>query len=200
MISITASILAAIYAGVATVNAAVKSEYWKKGSAYVGANFLSYGGNGWLTGTLGAFETSWVIAYISLGIEIVIFPFIIATEMDKRYAANYAAINNAGDKAQFDWISLAIAFLVAFASWTSAKALTMSTVRLIGYFDITDTDAESAYKTAFSTNPTWDNSIALLIDVSNHTGIISFYYILAGVIANCAYIFALVTVQAQPGN
>ena len=201
MISTTASILAAIYAGVATIDAAVKSEYWKNGSVYKGANFLTYGGNGWLTWTLGFYEVSWVVAYIILGIEIVCFPFVIAREMDIRYANNYAAIQNANDKAQFDWVSLGIDFLVAFASWTSAKALTMSTVRLIGYFDITDTDATSYYNTYFSADSSsWYNSVALIFDVSNHSIIIAFYYIMAAVIANCAYIFAYYTVLAQPGN
>merc|ERR1712048_1401207 len=200
LISITSGIFAAIYAGYATVDAAVKSEYWKAtgpNAIYKGANFLSYGGQGWLSGTLGAFEVTRVILYVSLGIEIVIAPLLIATEMDKYYAAKYAASNTSDNKALIDWYSFGLAFLTAFGSWTSAVALKSSTTTLINYFDITDTNGVALYKAAFGNDPTWDNSIALLVDLLNHTGIVSFYYILAAVISNCAYWFAYTTIQAQ---
>jgi hypothetical protein len=201
LISITSGIFAAIYAGYATVDAAVKSEYWKKtgtSSAYVGANFLRYGGNGWMSGTLGAIEVTWVIAFLSLGIEIVVMPLLIATEMDKYYAAKYEAANTAANKAQFDWFSLGLAFLTAFGSWTSALALKNSTTRLINFFDIQDTDAVARYKAAFGgSNPTFDNSIALLADLGLHSLTVLFYYILALAISNCAYWFSYTTIQAQ---
>jgi hypothetical protein len=198
LISITSGIFAAIYAGYATVDAAVKSEYWKSGSVYKGANFLSYGGQGWLSGTLGAFEVTWVILYVSLGIEIVIAPLLIATEMDKYYAAKYAAANTPSNKAVFDWFGLGLAFLTAFGSWTSAVALKESTTTLINYFDITDTNGVALYKANFGgAAPSWDNSIALLVDLLNHSGIVGFYYLLAAVISNCAYWFSYTTIQAQ---
>merc|ERR1712048_1157669 len=77
LVASAAGLFTAVWAGTNTVNAAVKSEYWKNSgtiSSYRGANFLSYGGNGWLSGALGAFEVSWVILYLSLGIEIVLLP------------------------------------------------------------------------------------------------------------------------------
>ena len=194
LISITSGIFAAIYAGYATVDAAVKSEYWNSGSVYKGANFLSYGNTGWLSGTLGAFEVTWVILYLALGIEIVVAPLMIATEMDKYYAAKYAAANTAANKAVFDWMALGLAFLTAFGSWTSALALKNSTTTLINYFDITDTDSVANYKASFGSDPTFDNSIALLVDLIMHTGTVSFYYILAAVISNCAYWFSYTTI------
>jgi hypothetical protein len=197
---VTSGIFAAIYAGYATVDAAVKSEYWKSTgtiSAYKGANFLSYGGQGWLSGTLGAFEVSWVIAFVGLGIEIVIAPLMIATEMDKYYANKYAAANTPGNKATFDWFGLGLAFLTAFGSWTSALALKNSTTTLINYFDLTDTDSVAAYTASFGSNPTFDNSIALLVDLLLHSGTVFFYYVLAALISNMAYWFSYTTIQAQ---
>merc|ERR1712048_893840 len=200
-IAITSGIFSAVWAGTNTVNAAVKSEYWKNTgtiSSYRGANFLTYGGNGWLSGALGAFEVSWVIAFLSLGIEIVLAPFAIATEMDKYYAAKYAAANTASNKAQFDWFALGLAFLTAFGGWTSALALKNSTTRLINYLDISNADSATLYQANFSSNNnSIDNSIALLVDLLNHTGIVSFYSTLAAVISNCAYWFAYTTIQAQ---
>merc|ERR1712048_1415496 len=114
--------------------------------------------------------------------------------MDKYYAAKYSGTS---DAATFDWVSLGLAFLTAFGGWTSALALKNSTTRLIGYFDITNTDSATLYTQAFGNNSSIDNSIALLVDLLNHTGIVSFYYILAAVISNCAYWFAYTTIQAQ---
>jgi hypothetical protein len=197
LITITSGIFSATYAGYATVDAAVKSEYWTASSKYKGSAFLGYGGNGWLSGTLGAFEVTWVILFLSLGIEIVLAPFYIAQQMDMYYAAKYEAANTVTNKAQFDWFALGLAFLTAFGGWTSAVALKNSTTTLINYFDITNTDSATLYTANFGSGSSIDNSIALLIDLLNHTGIVSFYYILAAVISNCAYWFAYTTIQAQ---
>jgi len=197
-ISIVSGILSATFAGYATVDAAVKSEYWSSSSAYKGANFLGYAGNGWLSGSLGAFETVWVLLFLGLGIEIVLAPFYIAAEMDKYYTAKFGAAGSASDKAQFDWFALGLQFLVSFGGWTAALALKNSTTTLINYFDIQNTDSASLYATAFgSDGSSIDNSIALLIDLLNHSGIVLFYYVLATVIADCAYWFAYTTIQAQ---
>lgn len=193
LLAVTSGIFAAAYAGNTTVAVAVKSEYWKASGSiapYKGANFLSYGGQGWLSGTLGAFEMSWVVAYLLLCMEIVIFPFVIATEMDKSYAAKYASLSAAQDKAQMDWLGLGFSFLSAFGSWTSAVALAESGKTLINFYDIQDTNGAAVYKAAFGNDPSWDNSIALLVDLLNHTMTVGFYYTLAAVISNCAYFFA----------
>jgi hypothetical protein len=140
LIAITSGIFASIWAGKNTVDAAVKSEYWKAtgtSSVYKGANFLRYGGQGWMSGLLGAFEVSWVIAYLSLGIEIAVMPFVLATNSDKYYAAKYAGLGAGSKKAaSMDWIVLGAQFLTAFGSWTGAKALQTSTTTLINFFDI----------------------------------------------------------------
>ena len=104
---------------------------------------------------------------------------------------------DASNKAQFDWFALGLAFLTAFGGWTSALALKNSTTTLINYFDITNTDSATLYTANFGSGTSIDNSIALLVDLLNHTGIVSFYYILAAVISNCAYWFAYTTIQAQ---
>ena len=65
---------------------------------------------------------------------------------------------------------------------------------MINYFDITDTDSVANYKASFGKDPTFDNSIALLVDLIMHTGTVSFYYILAAVISNCAYWFSYTTI------
>merc|ERR1719230_114520 len=118
--------------------------------------------------------------------------------MDKYYAAK--APTGGSDKAQFDWFALGMQALVAFGGWTAAVALKNSTTTLINYFDIQNTDSNSLYQAAFGTSQqdsSVDNSIALLVDLLNHTVIVSFYYILGGVISNCAYWFVWTTLQAS---
>lgn len=85
--------------------------------------------------------------------------------------------------------------LTAFGSWTGAKALQTSTTTLINFFDIQNTDGVSAYKAAFGKDPSWDNSTALLADLGNHSLIVLFYYVLAGVISNLAYWFTYTTIN-----
>jgi hypothetical protein len=198
-IAITSGIFASIWAGTATVEAAVKSEYWKSGTSsavYLGANFLTYGNTAWMSWFLGSFEVSWVIAYLSLGIEIALAPFIIATQADKYYAGKYVSQGlGSAEAASFDWFVLGAEVLVAFGSWTAAKALQTSSTRLIGFFDIQNTDGVAAYKAAYSKDPTFDNNLALIADLGNHSIIVGFYYILGVVIANLAYWFALATIK-----
>lgn len=195
-IAITSGIFASIWAATNTVNAAVKSEYWKSGSAYKGANFLSYGNQDFMSWTLGAFEVAWVIAYLSLGIEIAAAPFELAKLSDTYYAKKYAATGlGSANAATFDWFVLGAQMLTAFGSWTGAKALQTSTTTLINYFDITDTDSVSLYNSAFGSNPSWDNNTALLADLGNHSLIVLFYYVLAAVVANLAYWFTYVTID-----
>ena len=198
-IAITSGIFASIWAGTNTVSAAVKSEYWKSTgtiSSYRGANFLSYGNNAFMSGTLGVFEVSWVIAFLGLGIEIALMPFILATASDKYYAKKYSsAPGGAVGQASFDWFVLGAQMLTAFGSWTGAKALQMSCGTLINYFDIQNTDGVSLYNSAFGSNPTWDNNTALLADLGNHSLIVLFYYIVAVAISNLAYWFTYVTID-----
>jgi len=195
-IAITSGIFASVWAGTNTVNAAVKSEYWKSGSQYTGANFLTYGNTAWLTGTLGAVEVAWVIAYLGLGIEIAVAPFVLATASDKYYAAKYTATGlGSANAAQFDWFVLGAQMLTAFGSWTSAKALQTSTTTLINYFDIQNTDGVSLYKSAFGSDPSWDNSTAFLADLGNHSLIVLFYYVLALCISNLAYWFTYTVID-----
>jgi hypothetical protein len=190
-ISIVSGIFAAIYAGYATIDSSVKSEYWSASSQYKGANYLGYANNGWMSVSLGAFEVTWVIAFLVLLIEIVLAPFYIGTKMDLFYARKADSLTGA-DKAQFDWFALGLNMLVAFGGWTAALALKNSTTTLINYFDIQNTDSAALYQAAFPTgqDATIDSSIALLTDLSNHSVIVFFYYALGAVISNCAYWFS----------
>jgi hypothetical protein len=149
-----------------------------------------------MSGTLGAIEVSWVIAYLSLGIEIAVMPFVLATASDKYYAKKYASTGlGSANAATFDWFVLGAQMLTAFGSWTGAKALQTSTTTLINFFDIQDTNGVALYNSAFGSNPTWDNSTALLADLGNHSLIVLFYYILALVISNLAYWFTYTTID-----
>jgi hypothetical protein len=85
--------------------------------------------------------------------------------------------------------------LTAFGSFTGAKALAKSTTTLINFFDIQDTDGVARYNAAFSKNPSWDNSTALLADLGNHSLIVLFYYILGLTISNLAYWFTYTTIN-----
>jgi hypothetical protein len=156
---------------------------------------LTYGGNGWLTGLLGIGELMWVVSFILLGIEMVVFPMVIATSSDKYYAAKYAGA--AGKpQASIDWFVLGNQMLVAFASWTAAVALQKSTSRLINFFDIYNTDQQAVYNAAFGKNPTWDNNTGMIVDFVNHSTVVGFYYILAATIANGAYFWGNTSITA----
>ena len=99
---------------------------------------------------LGFAELMWVVTYLILIIEMAAMPFIVATQSDKYYAGKYVSQGlGTAQAASFDWFVLGAQILVAFGSWTAAKALNMSAVRLIGFFDIQNTDQVAVYNAAF---------------------------------------------------
>jgi hypothetical protein len=180
VIMITSGFLAAIHAGHSTVQAAVKSEYYNSSTGYVGANFLAYGGVSWVGDLLGLFEVSWVIAYLLLAVGIGGLPLEVSLMFNKAYDGALAGVEAQNQEFHF----LLFAFLLSAGGWLSAEALKNSAERLVGFFDIQDSEGVKRYETAFSgTNidtTTVDNASFLAIDVLHHTLVVGGYYVLAG--------------------
>ena len=114
---IVAGVLGGIYAGMATVDAAVKTDFTNQ-VVGVGTNFLSYGGNSWAGNILGVIEASWVVAYLILSCFIAGGPFGIAWEMDKAF--RNVSLPKRNNKS-YDY--LFIGLLTGIAGWGGAVAL-----------------------------------------------------------------------------
>jgi len=179
VVQITSGFLAAIYAGHATVQAAVKTEYYNSSNAYVGANFLAYGGVSWVGDLLGLFEVLWVIAYLVLAAGIGGIPLEVAMMYNKAFDGSLAGVEAQSQEFHF----LLFAFLLSAGGWLSAEALKKSAATLIGFFDIQDTEGVARYKSYFSgsnyPDTSVDNATFLAIDVLHHTLTVGAYYALA---------------------
>lgn len=176
---ITSGFLSAIYAGHQTVQAAVKTEYYNSTDAYVGANFLAYGGVSWVGDLLGLFEVTWVIAYLLLSAGIAGLPLEVSMWMNKSTDGSLAGVEAQNQEFHY----LMFAFLIAMGGWLSAEALKGSATRLVGFFDIQDSNGVARYETYFSgtsiDTTSVDNATFLAIDVLHHTLVVGGYYVLA---------------------
>jgi hypothetical protein len=179
VIQITSGFLAAIYAGHATVQAAVKTEYYNSAAGYVGANFLAYGGVSWVGDLLGLFEVTWVIAYLLLAAGIGGIPLEVAVMYNKGFDGSLAGVEAQSQEFHY----LLFAFLLSAGGWLSAEALKKSATTLVGFFDIQDSNGLARYETVFSgTNiaeTSVDNATFLAIDVLHHTFTVGAYYAIA---------------------
>lgn len=177
VLQITSGFLAAIYAGYATVQAAVKTEYWNSTDpSYVGANFLAYGGNTWIGDFLGVFEVIWVIAYLVLAAGIAGAPL----EAAMRYNIAWDDSKTGLDAQAQEFYYVMFAFLVSAGGWLSAVALQKSASLLVGFFDIQETAGVEAYNTVFGSSvQNVDNTTYFAVDIFHHTLIVTFYYMIA---------------------
>ena len=116
-LGIMVGVLGGIYAGMATVNAAVKTDF-SNVAIGVGTNFLSYGGNSWAGDILGVVEASWVVAYLVLACFIAGGPFGIAWEMDKAF--RNVALPKRNNKS-YDYLFLGL--VTGISAWGAALAL-----------------------------------------------------------------------------
>jgi hypothetical protein len=171
--------LAGAYAGLKTINVAVKTSFWGgKNSAFRASYFVGYGGNSILGSLLGLLEASWVVSYLTLATALVAVPYFILAELGNFLNTKLAA---ATDKASMTYRLLGHGFLLAFGSWMSAWALQLSADRLIGWFDKQDTNPKATNADILS------NDVALAFDFTNHSLITFAYNALAWVIAGMSW-------------
>jgi len=177
VVQITSGFLAATYAGYATVQAAVKTEYFNASDpTYVGANFLAYGGVSWVGDLLGLFEVTWVILYLVLAAGIAGA----GLETAMWYNQNWDDTLTGADAQNQEFHHLMFAFLLSAGSWLSAVALQKSASRLVGFFDIQDTEGVERYKSFFGVSEAkTDNATYLFWDVFFHSFAVIFYYLIA---------------------
>jgi len=86
-----------------------------------------------------------------------------------------------------------MAFLLSAGAFLSSKAIEASADRLVGFFDIQDTNGVARYETFFSgtstATTTVDNATFLAMDVLHHTFVIGGYYMIAAALAYMPYLF-----------
>ena len=169
--------LAGAYAGLATINTAVKTDFWTGSSKYKASYYVGYGGNGVIAGLIGFLETAWVVEYLSLAIALVAVPYYILAEFGN-FLNNTLA--NASDKTSMTYRLLGHGVLLAFGSWMSAWSMKLSTDRLLGWFDQQNTNPNG-------TNNQVSNDTALLFDFINHSLETLAYNALAWTIAGCSW-------------
>jgi len=171
--------LAGAYAGLSTINVAVKTSFWGgAGDAFRASYYVGYGGNSIIGSLLGLLEASWVTSYLVLSTALVAVPYFILAELGNFLNTKLAT---ASDKASTTYRLLGHGFLLAFGSWMSAWALQMSTAKLIGWFDKQNTNPKATNANILS------NEIALAFDFTNHSLITFAYNALAWVIAGCTW-------------
>lgn len=172
--------LAGAYAGLATINGAVRTTFWSgKNSVFRASYYVGYGGNGIVGGLLGVMEMIWVALYLVLSSALVIVPYLILKELGPFLNKN---LSQSANPIEQTYRLLGNGFLLAFGSWMSAWALKLSVEKLIGWFDKQDTDPNSR-------NNKVTNDTALIFDFFNHGAIVVAYHALAWVIAGSTWGF-----------
>merc|ERR1719498_1742987 len=150
MISIIVGSLAGAFAGWKTISYAVKGNYW--GNNGYGSTFYTYGSKD--NGLIGDF---------------------LAMELE-----NYMSkVSLTGDAAAEDaYRHLTNGLLIALSSWASAWTLAEAGDRLVGWFDMYNTDAEGQVTMA-DKKLSYTNNDAVLADVGNHTLVVLFYFLMS---------------------
>lgn len=193
---IFSSMFAAIYGAYPIIEASVKSEYYNSAANYIGANFLAYGGNNMVGDLLGLFEILWVGSFLMLAVDIALVPLVLAYEMDVSYTKGLTGVEGQTNDFQY----LMFAFLVALGSWLSANAMQKSASRLIGFFDIQNTDGAAVYldkfggssAPSFAADGTW-----LIVDIIHHTATVEGYFAIAAGLAMFSQIFVHMILTGQ---
>lgn len=185
--------LAGAYAGLQTINAAVRTQFWAgKNSVFRASYFVGYGGNSIVGSLLGLLEASWVVSYLVLATALVAVPYFILAEL-----GNFlnTVLRNSANKVNMTYRLLGHGFLLAFGSWMSAWSLKLSVERLIGWFDKQDTNANA-------TNSGVNNDVALAFDFVNHSLITFAYNALAWCIAGATwgFVYYQLTDKTLTGN
>lgn len=178
--------LAGGWVGMKTIEATVKTSFWTYNSSTqtgYASSYLIYGGRSVIGGLLGLFSVFWIIMWLVLALALVAMPYYLTMYLQKEMKEN----TDTGDALNGSYRHLTNGLIVGVASWGAAIALTDSVSRLVGFFDRQPTSlAESG-----STDET-----ALVVDIVNHSIIITMYYLFAWTIAGSGY--AYVYYQLNP--
>lgn len=149
VMAIVSGFVAATWVSYETVKVAVKTEYYNNSDAYVGANFLAYGGVSWVGDLLGLFELSWVAVWMIAAMEIAGGPLYMAEQYHKKEAMMADMVAKNGQQAM-DMQMILFNFLIAFGGWIGAVWFKESASRMLGFFDIQNSDGVAVYKAKFS--------------------------------------------------
>jgi hypothetical protein len=185
VMAIVSGFIAATWTAVETVKVAVKTEYYNSSDGYVGANFLAYGGVSWVGDLLGLFEISWVFIWMLAAMEIAGGALWMAEEYKLKEDKMMAMVAANGQQAM-DMQMIFFNFLIAFGGWMGAVHLKSAAERLIGFFDLQNSDGVAVYKARFtgSQEVQVDNAIFLIVDVLHHTFVADGYATIAFAMIN----------------
>lgn len=198
VMAVLSGFLAATYTAYETIRVAVKTEYFNAADpTYVGANYLSYGGVSLVGDFLGLVEVSWVGMYLMLATEIALAPLLISLEY-KKHEQKMMDGQMQMSQADMEFNYVVMNFLIAFGAWTSAVLLKESAVRMIGFFDLQNTDGVAVYQSYFSgSKPAVENGFFLLIDLLNHSITSDAFFAIAAVLMNAPLFFVYVSMNPE---
>ena len=191
LVGIVSGVLAAMYAGVATIKSAVKLGFANSENAF----YYMYGGSSDAGNLLGFIESIWTIAYLVLCASFVAGPFELMYEMDKKYRLAAEA-----DRDALSWNFLTFGIIEAIGQWGAAVALEQSASTLIGFFDKKgqNVDVVALYKQIFGEDTTkFNNDSAIWSDVIHHSMTVLFYYLVAATISGGSYYYVFQSVVPQ---
>jgi len=178
--------LAGGWVGMKTIETTVKTSFWNLNTVTntgYASSYLIYGGRSVIGGLMGLFSVFWIVMWLLLALMLVATPYYLTMylqkEMKKEAAAGGALVDS--------YRHLTNGLIIGVASWGAAIALNESADKLINFFDRQPTTMAEA--------GTQDET-ALIVDVVNHSIIITFYYMFAWTIAGSGY--AYVYYQLNP--
>ena len=178
--------LAGGWVGMKTIEATVKTSFWtlnQSTNTGYASSYLIYGGRSVIGGLMGLFSVFWIVMWLLLALALVATPYYLTMYLQKEMKAN----TDTGNALNGSYRHLTNGLIIGVASWGAAIALTDSVDRLVGFFD--------RQPTTLAAEGSTDES-ALVVDVVNHSIIITFYYLFAWTIAGSGY--AYVYYQLNP--
>lgn len=190
LLGIVVGVLGAVYAGMATIEAAIKTDFTSTATG-VGTTFLNYGGFNVAGDFLGVIEMTWVVAYLILCMFIAGGPFGIAWEMDKAF--RLVSLPKRNNKS-YDY--LFIGLLTGVGAWGGAVALQQSAQKLIGFFDIQRADTTAYYQAQLSQTLWTEGATPIIVDVVHHWFTILGYWLLGWAISGGAYTYGYYFITA----
>ena len=134
--AIVAGSAAAVYAGLDVMRAAVHAESQQQTAVSIAAVFNNNGGISIVQVLMFLIESFWSVATLTQVAEIALAPFVLAYLMQAKYAG---ATSIVGDEMATQYMMWS--FLIAFGSFIGAWAIRQSCEVMVGYYDITDSQA-----------------------------------------------------------
>lgn len=178
--------LAGGWVGMKTIESTVKTAFWSlntSGNTGYASSYLIYGGRSIIGGLMGLFSVFWTVMWLLLALALVATPYYLTMYLQKQMKEN----TDTGNALNGSYRHLTNGLIIGVSSWGAATALTASVDRLIKFFDRQPTTMAAA--------GSYDET-ALVVDVVNHSIVITFYYLFAWTIAGSGY--AYVYYQLNP--